>query len=197
MTPEPEMLLAFDREVIWTESRGVLRHVAGPSFTVPEGETLAWFDPLNGEPQVLSPIAAGRLSTFATAVEWPQGFPEGLSGAAVGVGDSAGVVAWDTASLDDRSRVFVTDLGMGCVVMSRHVPQVVEDLRDLSGVRAVLAAVHDSMVHPLEVEGEVVGVAFDCGMGSSSNLVHVGRNASGQIVALLADLDLLTGALLA
>lgn len=192
MSTDPEVLLAFDREVVWAESRGVLRHVAGPSFTVPDGETLTWFDPLDGVPQVISQIPAGRLSTFATAVEWPQGFPEHLSGAAVGVGDPNRVVAWDRASLDDRSRVFSTDRGMGCVVTSRHVPQVAEDLRDMSRVRTALAAVGASMVHPLEVDGEVVGVAFDCGMGASSNVVHVGRDASGEIVALLADLDLLT-----
>jgi hypothetical protein len=190
------MLLAFDREVVWAQSRGVLRHVAGPSFTVPEGETLAWFDPLDGEPQVLSHITAGQLSTFATAVEWPEGFPEHLSGAAVGVGDPTAVVAWDTASMDDRSRVFSTDHGMACVVTSRHVPQVAEDLRDMSRVRTALAAVGASMVHALEVEGEVVGVAFDCGMGASSNVVHVGRDAWGEIVALLADLDLLTDGVL-
>jgi hypothetical protein len=190
------MLMAFDRDVVWGQSRGVLRHVVGPYFTVPEGETLAWFDPLDGEPQVLSQIAAGRLSTFATAVEWPEGFPERLSGAAVGIGDPTGVVAWDTASGDDRSRVFSTDHGMACVVTSRHVPHVAEDLRDMSRVRTVLAAVGASMVHALEVEGEVVGVAFDCGMGASSNVVHVGRDAWGEIVALLADLDLLTDGVL-
>ncbi|MGN6574832.1 MAG: hypothetical protein ACTHKG_04020 [Nocardioides sp.] len=192
MTTAPETLLAFDREVVWSQSRGILRRVSGPSFTVPEGETLVWFDPLDGVPQVISQVPAGRLSTFATAVEWPPGFPEPLSGAALVVGDPDTVVAWDTASLDDRSRVFSTDHGMACVVTSRHVPQVAEDLRDMSRVRTALAAVGASMVHPLEVDGEVVGVAFDCGMGASSNPVHVGRDASGQVVALLADLDLLT-----
>lgn len=194
MSADPRLLLAFDREVVWAQSRGVLRRVVGPSLHVPEGETLAWFDPLDGEVGAACEVAAGRLSTFATAVQWPQGYPDGLSGAAVGVGEPAGVVAWD---VDYSSNEFSTDRGMGCVVTLRHLPRVVEDFQDLSVVRTALSAVRASMVHPLRVNSEVVGIAFHCGMGASSNLVYVGRDASGQIVALLADLDLLTGAELA
>ena len=136
MTVEPEMLLAFDREVTFPQCHGMLRRVVGPSFPVPEGETLTWFDPLDGEPAVVSQVVAGQLTSFATVVEWPH--PEGLSGAAVGLGDPASVVVWDTGSADDTLRSFSTDRGM--------------------------------------------------------DPVHVGRDASGQILALLADLDLLTRA---
>jgi hypothetical protein len=38
MNPGPEMLLAFDREVTWPESRGILRRFAGPVLTVHAGE---------------------------------------------------------------------------------------------------------------------------------------------------------------
>ena len=47
-------------------------------------------------------------------------------------------------------------------------------------------------MQPLDLDGQIVGVAFHCGMGASTNPVHVGRDASGLIVALLADLELLT-----
>lgn len=192
MTVEPEMLVAFDREVTFPQSSGMLRRVAGPSFTVPAAETLTWFDPLDGEPSVVSQVASGLLQTYATAVEWHHaGAP---SGAAVGVGDPAAVAVWDTASPDDPLQSFSTDRGMGCLVLTRHQEQVAERLRHLPEAFAALAAVRESLVHPLDVDGQVVGVAFHCGMGASTNAVHVGRDASGQVVALLADLDLLTRA---
>lgn len=188
MTTAPEMLLAFDRAVVWPENSGVLRRVAGPTFTVPAGETLSWFDPLDGTPEATSDVAPGSVSTFATAVEWPADNPYGRSGAAVSLGDPAAVVRWE------GSGEFSTDRGVGCVVVSRHVERVARDLEDLALVRTVLDAVHASMVHPLTLEDVVVGVAFHCGMGSSTNRVHEGRDASGTVVALLADLDLLTRA---
>ena len=190
MTVEPELLVAFDREVTFPQSSGMLRRVAGPSFTVPAAETLTWFDPLDGEPSVVSQVAAGLLQTYATAVEWHH--HAAPSGAAVGVGDPAAVAVWDTASPDDPLQSFSTDRGMGCLVLTRRQEEVAERLRDLPEVFAVLAAVRQSLVHPLDVDGQIVGVAFHCGMGASSNPVHVGRDASGLTVALLADLDLLT-----
>lgn len=190
MTVKPEMLVAFDREVTFPLGGGMLRRVAGPSFTVPASETLTWFDPLDGEPSVVSQVAAGLLQTYAAAVEWHDG--AALSGAAAGVGDPAAVASWDMASPDDPLRSFSTDRGMGCLVLTRRQEEVAERLRDLPEVFAVLAAVRESLVHPLDVDGQIVGVAFHCGMGASTNPVHVGRDASGLIVALLADLDLLT-----
>jgi hypothetical protein len=198
MTPGPEMLLAFDRDLSWPESHGTLRRVAGPVLTVRAGETLTWFDPLDGRPQASSEITAGPVTTFATAVEWPDGYPNGLSGAAVGVGDPAGVVVWATTAADDGEPVgFSIDRGVGCVVTSRHVQEVAGRLEDFSFVRTLLASVRASVIHPLEVEGEVVGVAFHCGMGASTNRLHVGRDATGRVVAVLADLDLLARAGLA
>jgi hypothetical protein len=188
MTTGPEALLAVDRAVRWPESSGVLRRVAGPAFTVEAGEGLSWFDPLDGVPEATSEIAAGTVATFATAVEWPEGYPDGLSGAAVGLGDPAAVVSWDATG------EFSVDRGVGCVVLSRHVERVARDLQDFANVRPVLDGVRASMVHPLAVGDLVVGVAFHCGMGSSTNRVHEGRDASGTVVALLADLDLLTRA---
>lgn len=190
MNVEPEMLVAFDREVTFPRSSGILRRVAGPSFTVPAAETLTWFDPLDGEPSVVSQVEAGLLQTYATAVEWHH--DAAPSGAAVGVGDPAAVAAWDMASPDDPLQSFSTDRGIGCLVLTRRHREVAGRLRDLPEVFAVLAAVRESLVHPLDVDGQTVGVAFHCGMGASTNLVHVGRDASGLMVALLADLDLLT-----
>ena len=188
MTTGPEALLAVDRAVRWPESSGVLRRVAGPALMVPAGETLSWFDPLDGRPEATSEMAAGRVSTFATAVEWPEGYPDGLSGAAVGLGDPAAVVTWDATG------EFSVDRGVGCVVLSRHVERMARDLEDFALVSTVLDGVRASMVHPLAVEDVVVGVAFQCGMGSSTNQVREGRDASETVVALLADLDLLTRA---
>ena len=88
--------------------------------------------------------AGGRgPSAFATAVEWPKGYPDGLSGAAVGVGGPAAVAALDSTSGDGgEPPEFSTDRGIGCVVTSRHVEQVARDLEDFSVVRTVLAGAY-------------------------------------------------------
>jgi hypothetical protein len=198
MNPGPEMLLAFDREVTWPESHGTLRRVPGPVLTVAAGEALAWFDPADGRPQARSDVPTGGAETFSTAVEWPDGYPEGLSGAAVGVGDPAAAVVWASMAGDDgEPACFSTDRGVGCVVTSRHVHEVARLVEDFSFVSTLLGSVRTSMIHPLEVSGEVVGVAFHCGMGASTNRVYSGRDANGRVVSVLADLDLLTGADLA
>jgi hypothetical protein len=44
---------------------------------------------------------------------------------------------------------------------------------------------------PIEVDGEVVAVAFNNGMGESTNSVFVGLDAQGRAVAALADLEVL------
>ena len=189
MTACPELLMSVDRGVIWPESRGTLRRVAGPMLSVPPGESLTWFDPLDGRPQLTSLVEPGALPTFATAVEWPEGFREGLSGAAVCVGDPSAVSSWHA---DDVS--FSVDRGLGCLVLTRHQEEVAERLRDLPEVFAVLAAVRESTIRPVELDGQVVGLAFHCGMGASTNQVTSGLDQKGRVVAVLADLDLLDGA---
>lgn len=184
----PQTLLSDDREVTWPDSRGTLRRVDGPVLVLPEGETLSWFDPLDGRPQATCAFDTPNAGSFVTAVEWPEGFPDGRSAAAVCVGDPSAVAVWESDS------AFSTDRGLGCVVRTGRAEEVARRLLDVSEVLAVLSAVRASMVQPLSVAGEVVGIAFHCGMGASTNLVHVGRDASGRVVALLADLDLLTGA---
>lgn len=198
MTPGPEMLLAFDREVAWPESHGTLRRITGPVLEVPAEETLTWFDPVDGRPQARSEVEAGRMNTFVTAVEWPDGYPDGLSGAAVGLGDPAMVALWTTPIGDDGEPAwFSTDRGVGCVAISRWADAVARLVEDLSFMSTLLASIRAAPIHPLEVGGEVVGIAFHCGMGASTNRLHVGQDATGRVVAVLADLDLLTGADLA
>lgn len=189
MSADPELLLSLDRGVTWPRSRGTLRRVAGPGLTVPAGESLTWFDPLDGRPQVTSHLEAGTLPTFATVVEWPVGYPDGLSGAAVCVGDAAVVEIWH-ASGD----AFSVDRGLGCVVLTQHHAAVAERMQDLPEVLAVLSAVRDSTIHPLSLAGHAVGLAFHCGMGASTNRLMTGLDERGRAVALVADLDLLDGA---
>lgn len=189
MVADPHLLLAVDRGVAWRESRGTLRRVSGPSLSVPPGQCLTWFDPLDGRPQITSLVEPGILPTFATAVEWPDGYPEGLSGAAVCVGNASAVSHW---LADDGS--FSVDRGLGCLVLASHQQEIAERLRGLPEVFAVLAAVRESTIHPLSVDGHVVGLAFHCGMGASTNTVTTGLDEKGRAVAVLADLDLLDGA---
>ena len=155
-------------------------------LSVPPGESLTWFDPLDGTPQLTSRVEPGALPTFATAVEWPEGYPEGLSGAAVCVGDPLAVSSWHA---DGGS--FSVDRGLGCLVLTSHQYEIAVRLRDLPEVFAVLAAVRETMIHPVSVDGLVVGVAFHCGMGASTNKVTTGLDENGRAVAALADLDLL------
>lgn len=189
MTSEPATLLAVGRVATWPDSRGTLRRVGGPVLPIAPGETLTWFDPLDRRGQVVSDIEPGVLSTFATALEWPDD-PGGLSGAAVCLGDAEAVVAWDDAC------EFGTDRGVGCVVVSGRMPEVSEQLGDIPHLMSVLAAVEQSTVHPLDIDGDVVGLAFHCGMGASTNYVFTGRDHAGGVVALLADLELLAGSAL-
>ena len=87
------------------------------------------------------------------------------------------MAVWDTASPDDPLQSFSTDRGMGCLVLTRRQEEVAERLRDLPEVFAVLAAVRQSLVHPLDVRRADSRGCFYCGMGASSNPVHVGRDA--------------------
>ena len=190
MTAPPELLLlSIDREVTWPESRGTLRRLAGPMLSVRPGASLTWFDPLDGRPQLTSLLMPGDLPTFVTAVEWPPDRPQGLSGAALCVGNALSVSRWQA---DDGS--FSVDRGLGCLVLTSHQKEIAEQLRDLPAVFAVLAAVRNSPIHPLSVDGHVVGLAFHCGMGASTNQVLTGLDKRGRAVAVLADLELLDGA---
>jgi hypothetical protein len=189
MPSDPELLLSIAREVTWLESHGTLRRVFGPMLSVPPGESLTWFDPLDGSPQFTSHIEPGTLPSFATAVQWPEGHQKGLSGAAVCVGDVLAVNTWHA---DGGS--FSVDRGLGCLVLTSHQEEIAERLRGLPEVFAVLAAVRESPIHPLSLDGHVVGLAFHCGMGASTNPVMTGLDKNGRAVALLADLDLLDGA---
>jgi hypothetical protein len=186
MSADPELLLAVARGVTWPESHGTLRRVFGPILSVPPRETLTWFDPLDGNPQLTSLVEPGALPTFATAVEWPEGHPAGLSGAAVCVGDASAVTRWH-----GHGGSFSVDRGLGCLVRTPHQEEIAERLRDLPEVFAVLAAVRESTIHPLSLDGHVVGLAFHCGMGASTNQVTTGLDKNGRAVAVLADLDLL------
>lgn len=81
--------------------------------------------------------------------------------------------------------------------MRRDVPAPARGRRALGGLRlvtAMLGSVGTSMIQPFEISGEVAGVAFDCGIGASTNWIYSGRDVSGRVVCLLADLDLLTDA---
>ena len=128
----------------------------------------------------------GTLPTFATAVEWSEAHPAELSGAAVCAGDVSAVSSWHA---DGGS--FSVDRGLGCLVLTHHQVEIAERLRDLSEVFAVLAAVRESTTHPLPLDGRIVGLAFHCGMGASTNPVMTGLDNQGRAVAVLADLDVL------
>ena len=186
MTADSELLLSVDREATWPESRGTLRRVSGPVLTVPPGESVTWFDPLDGRPQLRSVVEAGGLPTFVTAVEWSGADPGRVSGAAVCVGDPSAVSRWHADAGE-----FSVDRGLGCLVLSALQEEIAVRLRDLPTVFAVLAAVRDSPIHPLSVDDHVVGLAFQCGMGASTNRVLTGLDARGHAVAVLADLELL------
>jgi hypothetical protein len=189
MTADSELLLSVDREATWPESRGTLRRVYGPVLSVPPGESVTWFDPLDGRPQLRSLVEAGALPTFVTAVEWSRADPEMVSGAAVCVGDPSAVSHWHADAGE-----FSVDRGLGCLVLSAHQEEIAGRLRDLPTAFTVLRAVSGATIHPLSLDDQVVGLAFHCGMGASTNRVMTGVGASGRAVAVLADLEVLDAA---
>lgn len=190
MTADLELLLATDRVVAWSQARGTVRRVAGPELSAPEGEAaVSWFDPLDGRVQATSALEVPLVATFCTVVEWESDDAGPPSGAAVCLGDPEAVVAWER-----EAWTFGVDRGLGCVVWSSAVEAVAGRLLDPGEVLPVLAAVQSATLHPLVLEDRVVGLAFHCGMGASTNLVHRGVDEDGRTVALLADLELLDGA---
>ena len=187
MTTDPALLLAFDRRVTFPQGWGTLRRIAGPVLPVPEGEgEVAWFDPLDGRVQATSGIDISPVASLVTAVEWPADQSATPSGAAVCLGDPEAVAEWEL-----EAWTVGVDRGLGCVVWSGRAEEVATRLLDVAEVLPVLSAVQEGMVHPLTVDDLVVGIAFHCGMGASTNPVHRGVDASGRTVALLADLELL------
>jgi len=187
MTANPALLLAFDRRVTFPQSWGNLRRIAGPVLPVPEGDqVLAWFDPLDGQVQATSGIDLSPVASLITAVEWPAIQSDRPSGAAVCLGDPEAVAEWELGAC-----AFGVDRGLGCVVWSSKAEEVASRLLDMPEVLPVLTAGQESLVHPLTIDDQVVGIAFHCGMGASTNTVHRGVDATGRTVALLADLDLL------
>jgi len=90
-----------------------------------------------------------------------------------------------------KAWTFGVDRGLGCVVWSSKADEVANRLLDVGEALPVLSAVQEAMVQPLTVDDQVVGIAFHCGMGASTNAVHRGVDAAGRTVALLADLELL------
>ena len=190
MTADLELLLATDRAVAWPQSQGTARRVAGPDLRAAEGDVaVSWFDPLDGRIQATCAIDVRVLSTFCTVVEWASAQAGPPSGAAVCLGEPEAVVSWEA-----EAWTFGVDRGVGCVVWSGAVEAVAARLLDPAEALPVLAAVQSATFHPLVLDHRVVGLAFHCGMGASTNLVHRGVDGDGRTVALLADLELLDGA---
>jgi hypothetical protein len=187
MSANLALLLAFDRRVTFPQSWGTLRRIAGPVLPVREGDSeVAWFDPLDGQVQATSGIDISPVMSLITAVEWPAVQSDRPSGAAVCLGDPEAVAEWELGAW-----TFGVDRGLGCVVWSSKAEEVASRLRDMAEVVPVVSAVQESMVHPLTVDDQVIGIAFHCGMGASTNTVHRGVDAAGRTVALLADLEML------
>lgn len=77
MTADPELLLSAARGVSWPESRATLRRVTGPMLSVPPGESLTWFDPLDGAPQLTSLVEPGALPRLRHGGRVARGLPGG------------------------------------------------------------------------------------------------------------------------
>jgi hypothetical protein len=114
---------------------------------------------------------------------------DNLSGAAIFLGDHEAIVEWELQAWS-----FGVDRGLGCAAWSSKAEEVASRMLDVANVLPVLSAVQAAIVHPLTVDEQVVGLAFHCGMGASTNALHRGLDANGRTVALLADLELLDGA---
>ena len=184
----PDLLLTADEAVVWPASRGTLRRVDGPVLRVEPGEALLWADLLDGRPQVETAIVAGAHPTRATAVEWRADDPAGPAGAALCVGDPEAVVHWTEVG------ELGVDRGVGWVAPSSAAPAVTALLDDVEAAIELTTTTYAAVLRPVDVDGEVVGVAFHCGMGASTARLLAGVDREGRTVALLADLEVLDGA---
>ena len=168
--------------------------VRGPALLV-GSEGLVWFDPFLTSDACAAPLEEGPHVTASSVVEWPPGpvRPQGArAGAAAVVGDPAAVVQWHRLLEPDGEPAEVgCSYGVVAVVVAESREQVADAVASHPWLEPVVGQVQAEHVAPLVIDGRVVGVAFDCGMGSSANLLWVGRAADGRAVAVVADLELL------
>jgi hypothetical protein len=194
----PGDLLEFGAQPVWPDNDlpTTLVRVDGPSLAVVSG-TLVFGAPLFWEPSVMARVdlPPGRLATVFTDVEGPP-IPRAPNGVhrltAAGAGDLDAVVEWQEA-LDDAGRplVFNVEYAVGCMFDLDRADQVERALADPGRADELYRRTIAGLTAPIEVDGEVVAVAFNNGMGESTSSVFVGLDAQGRAVAALADLEVL------
>jgi hypothetical protein len=93
-------------------------------------------------------------------------------------------VEW-RAALDDAGRplVFNVEYAVGCMFDLDRADQVERAVADTGRADELYRRTMSGLTAPIEVDGEVVAVAFNNGMGESSNSVFVGLDAQGRAVA--------------
>jgi hypothetical protein len=194
----PGDLLEFGAQHVWPDDDlpTTLVRVDGPSLEVVSG-TLVFGGPLFWEASVMARVdlVPGRLATVFTDVEGPP-IPQAPSGVhrltAAAVGDLDAVVEWREA-VDDAGGplVFNVEYAVGCMFDLDRADQVERAVADPGRADELYRRTMSGLTAPIEVDGEVVAVAFNNGMGESTNGVFVGLDAQGRAVAALADLEVL------
>jgi hypothetical protein len=178
-------------------AESVLRLVPGPLLPG-GGDALVWFDPFDPADAAVTAYDGDTRPTSSAVVDWPPGpvRPRGArAGAAAVVGDAAAAVEWaPVAGTGGEQAGFGCSYGVGVVVVPESRERVVGAAARRDWLEPVVERVRAEHVSPLVVDGVVVGAAFDCGMGSSLNLLWAGLDAHRRTVSVVADLELLHGA---
>lgn len=194
----PADLLDFGARHVWPDEDRptTLVRVDGPTLELVSG-TLVFGGPLFWEPSVMARVnlVPGRLATVFTDVEGPPipQTPSGVHGlTAAAAGDLDAVVDWREA-VDDAGGplVFNVEYAVGCMFDLDRADQVERAVAEPDRADELYRRTIAGLTAPIEVDGEVVAVAFNNGMGESTNSVFVGLDAQGRAVAALADLEVL------
>jgi len=188
-------LLAFGARHLWPSGRQTtLIRLDGADLALPSG-TVVFADPMWWDLDVAARIELqpGTASTVVTVVEGSgtAADPEPLRRVtAAGVGDVGSVVEWRAT----KGLSFATEYACGCVFDLDRADVVRRALEQPGATDDLDRTLRSELVSPVTWQGEVVAVAFDCGMGASQNVVSIGFDDAGRAVAALADLELLAHA---
>ena len=176
-----------------TGRRHVLERMESPSVVLSKG-SVSFSDPafLRYEtPRVVATLRPGEHPVLVGVFSFPApGKPgERLRRAAVmALGDTTKVKRWRPIRIDGQPFFFGVDAGTGLVYDSAAYDTLVSTIE--ASDDEVFQTVIDEVVAPIRVPEEIAGLAFDCGMGDGAYPVYLGTDASGEPVAVAADLEL-------
>ena len=194
----PKDFFGFGDVYAWEPGRSsTLVEVAGEPLMLTAGR-LGFCDPSwvrFTDVELVVELTPGRQPTALSGLELraPVATDRITRGAAAVVGRPREAREWRPALGADATTPAVFDVGggIGCAFDVDRFAALKESLSTDEAVLDLFERRGDAVIFPLLWDGEVVGIAFDCGAGDGSYPVLVGYDEDGTAVAALADLELL------